>query len=131
MSKVESRVENGYLIVSERGHPTHRFEILEGNAIPLGYEVWSIGNHMPDGWLPLCRLCQVQPFEGATNIEVDTLKAIRCEGAQMILSASVSDIDTLEKAERFIKKYDGNPKKQYELKKAKAALPYMRQLKWN
>lgn len=129
MSELKTRIEDGYLIVSERNHPTHRFEIVD--EIPLGYEIWNIGHHMPDGWLPLCRLSANQPFEGATQIEPDTLKALRCEGAQVILAASVSDIDTLEKAEKFIAKYDGNPKKEYELNKAKAALPYMRQLKWN
>ena len=50
------------------------FEIVD--FIPLGYEVWNIGHHMPKGWIPLCRLSSHQPFPGGRNIERDTLKAI-------------------------------------------------------
>ena len=60
------------------------FEII--NCIPLGYQIWNIGEFI-DGYLPLCKLKQIQPFEGCTEIETDTLKAIKVDGAQKILNA--------------------------------------------
>jgi len=129
MSKVESRIEDGYLVTIENGFLNNRFQIVD--EIPLGYDIWNIGEHMPEGWLPLCRLCEYQPFIGAMNIEPDTLKAIKCEGAQEIMKASIVGLDTLEKVEEFIEKYEGHTYKEYELKRAKAALPYMQKLKWN
>ncbi len=63
-----------YLIVEQHNMPTHKFEIVD--RVPLGYHVWNIGENMPDGYLPLCRLCASQPFEGATAIDPSTLKAI-------------------------------------------------------
>ena len=59
------------------------FELV--NEFPLGYHIWKI--NMCDGYLPLCRLRFFQPFPGAQYIELDTLKAIKCEGAQIILAA--------------------------------------------
>ena len=61
------------------------FEIVD--TVPLGYSIWNIGRNMPDGYLPFCRLCAIQPFEGAQCIETDTLKAVKTEGAQTILAA--------------------------------------------
>ena len=56
-----------YLIVEQHNMPTHKFEIVD--RVPLGYHVWNIGENMPDGYLPLCRLCASRPFEGATAID--------------------------------------------------------------
>ena len=53
------------------------FEIVD--TVPLGYSIWNIGRNMPDGYLPFCRLCATQPFEGAQCIETDTLKAVKTE----------------------------------------------------
>lgn len=61
------------------------FEIVD--FFPLGYSIWNIGKNMPDGYLPLCRLSQRQPFPGGRNIETDTLKAIKIDGAQTVLAA--------------------------------------------
>ena len=66
-------------------HGGHTFELVD--HIPQGYTIWNIGKNMIDGYLPLCRLAYFQPFPGARNIEVDTLKAIKCDGAQVILAA--------------------------------------------
>lgn len=75
-----------YLIVEQHNMPTHKFEIVD--RVPLGYHVWNIGENMPDGYLPLCRLCASQPFEGATAIDPSTLKAIRSDGSKEIMRAA-------------------------------------------
>ena len=108
---------------------THTFELVD--RVPLGYLVWNIGKNMADGYLPLCRLCAVQPFPGGRNIEADTLKAIKCEGAQEILAAAGYGPKTPDEMERYIKKNENNPKRKFEVERMKAALPYMRKLKWN
>lgn len=108
---------------------SHEFELVD--HVPLGYSVWNIGKNMADGYLPLCRLAARQPFTGGRNIEVDTLKAIKCEGAQEILEAASLGARTPDEMERYIEKNKDNPAKQYEVARMKKALPYMRQLKWS
>lgn len=54
---------------------------------PLGYIIWNIGDNAPEGYLPFCRLKFMQPFEGGREIESDTLKAMKCDGAREILAA--------------------------------------------
>lgn len=110
------------------GEP-HTFELVD--HVPLGYSIWNIGKNMADGYLPLCRLAAVQPFPGGRNIEVDTLKAIKCEGAQVILEAAGWGPETPEQMERYIKKNEENPRKQFEVKQMKKAMPFMQKLKWD
>lgn len=114
-------------------HHGHLFDIVD--HVPYGYQIWNIGKNMAPGYLPLCRLSQYQPFPGGRNIEVDTLKAIPCEGAQIILAAVGYGPDTIPTMEEYIKQHP-NPKPYEEpaysqVQKYKAALPYMRKLKWN
>lgn len=129
MSNMETEIANGYLTVREQGYPTDRYEIVD--FVPLGYEIWNIGAHMPEGWLPLCRLATKQPFEGARNVDAESLKAIRCEGAQTILAAVGFGPDTIGEMETYIKKHEDDKSKEYILERMRKALPYMRQLKWN
>lgn len=109
----------------------HTFELVD--AVPHGYLIWNIGKNMADGYLPLCRLCAVQPFPGGRNIEVETLKAVECKGAQVILDAVHSGANTLAKMEKYIAKHQNAAEGTWEhscVKKVKEALPYMRQIKW-
>ena len=74
------------IVVSEFGYPTYTFRLVD--HIPLGYIIWNIGkHHMPEGYLPLCRLSLFQPFPGGRNIEVETLRAMKFDGAHIILDA--------------------------------------------
>lgn len=88
---------------------------------------------MPDGYLPLCRLAQHQPFPGGRKIETNTLKAIEIEGAQTILAAIGWGTDNVDKMEKYIKRHrnaqKGSPIYEH-VKKVKAALPIMKQIKW-
>ena len=71
--------------VWDREH-THVFRIVNDPCYPA-YKIWNIGKHMPDGYLPMSRMKQVQPFDGVEEIDTDTLHAIRTDGAQDILNA--------------------------------------------
>lgn len=107
------------------------FEVVE--TFPIGYEIWNIGTNMVDGYLPLCRLSQHQPFSGGRNIETDTLKAIKNEGAQLILAVGGS-INTVEKMESYIKRYRNAKPGTWahlQVQRIKKALPYMKQIKWS
>ena len=54
---------------------------------PLGYIIWNIGDNAPEGYLPFCRLSARQPFPGGRTIETDTLRALKCDGWDIILDA--------------------------------------------
>ena len=103
----------------------HDFEVVE--EVPYGYQIWNIGKNMVDGYLPLCRLCPQQPFPGGRSIEVDTLKAIKTDGAQTILAAAGYGPKTIKEMESHIAKY--GQRRPHECSKMEAALPYMRQIK--
>ena len=121
--------KNGHLVVTSYGYPTHTFEIVD--FVPLGYTIWNIGTqHMPYGYLPLCRLSMRQPFPGGRNIEEDTLKAIKIDGAHTILDAVGYGPDTLKKMEKFVTHHEHQVKYQHRIEKMKKALPIMRQMRW-
>lgn len=101
----------------------HEFELVD--SVPYGYIVWNIGRNMIDGYLPLCRLNSQQPFPGGRSIEVDTLKAIKTDAAQIILAAMGIGPHTVKEMEEYIEKHPNR----YGVDKMKAALPYMMEIK--
>lgn len=105
------------------------FEVVD--EVPPGYVIWNIGANMIPGYLPLCRLKQNQPFPGARHIETDTLKAIRAEGAQDILAATIYGPESPEEMERYIRRYEGseNPSVKRRIECYKKAIPALRSIK--
>ena len=110
-------------------HHGNTFELVD--RVPRGYFVWNIGKNMIDGYLPLCRLAFFQPFPGGRNIEVETLKAIKCEGAQTILAAIGWGPETPEEMERYIEKHERKGTHIMEVERMKKALPLMRKIWWD
>ena len=111
--------------------PEHTYEVV--NAVPLGYVVWNISHPVAGEYLPLCRLSPYQPFPGGQNIDTDSLKAIRCDGAQTILNTVGYGPKTLDEMERFVEKHEmakPGSSRHREVKRMKAALPFMRSLQW-
>ena len=106
------------------------FEVLD--IVPLGYKIWNIGRNMPDGYLPFCRLKAVQPFEGAQCVETDTLKAVRTEGAQVILAAVGRGAgDDLKSMESYLQKHPHpapGSRAEANVERIKKAIPYLRAL---
>ena len=104
----------------------YKFEIVD--AVPPGYRIWYIGKYMPPGYLPLCEL-----KENSLQIIPDTLKAIKIDGAQKILDAVGWNTNTISEMEQYIKRHRNAKKgsRVYEhVQKVKAALPIMRQIRW-
>ena len=108
------------------------FEVL--NTVPLGYKIWNIGRNMPDGYLPFCRLKAVQPFEGAQCVETDSLKAVRTEGAQVILAAVGRGAgDDLKGMENYLQKHPHpapGSRAEANVERIKKAIPYLRALRY-
>lgn len=125
-------IENGVITSEDRFEPTYQFQIVD--SVPFGYEVWH-AHVIPGEYLPLCRLSKYQRFEGGRQVDTENLKAIKCDGVEVLLDAVFYGIGTLEKAEEIVSRYqkhERKPKyKAEQLKRAKAALPYLRQIKWN
>lgn len=105
---------------------TNTFQVVD--SVPLGYVIWNIGNNMADGYLPLCQVggpdgCQVNP---------DTLKAVKCDGAQTILDAATC-AGTPRAMRRFLGKHQNAEPGSYNdrcVQRIKAALPYLDKLGW-
>lgn len=108
------------------------FEIVD--TVPLGYSIWNIGHNMPDGYLPFCRLSARQPFEGAQCVETDTLKAVKTEGAQIILAAVGRGAgNDLKSMERYLEKHPcpvPGTRVYSNVARIKKALPYLRELRY-
>lgn len=108
----------------------NRFLIVKDPCYPA-YRIWNIGSNMVDGYLPLCKLKQVQPFEGGMEIEPDTLRAIRTDGAQTILRAIGFGPETSEEMEAYIRDVaNGVTKERYGYAAARMhmAIPWMKQI---
>ena len=105
---------------------TNTFQVVD--SVPLGYVIWNIGDNMADGYLPLCQVggpdgCQVNP---------DTLKAVKCDGAQTILDAATC-AGTPRAMRRFLGKHQNAEPGSYNdrcVQRIKAALPYLDKLGW-
>lgn len=121
------------IVVSSRFYPTYTFRLVD-RVLP-GYMIWNIGRqHMPEGYLPLCRLAFFQPFPGGRNIEVDTLMAIKTDGTHTILDAIGYGPNTPEEMETYIKEHKAAKPGSCayaEVQRMKKALPFMRKIKWN
>ncbi len=103
------------------------------DCIPRNYEIWNVGKNMIDGYLPICTLSARQPFPGAREVDTESLRVIKTDGAQIILAAANGGCTTLAKMERFIKRNINAKEGSWEaaqVRRIKKALPYMRQIKW-
>lgn len=108
----------------------YTFEVI--NEIPCGYEFWNIGKNMTEGYLPLCRISAKQPFPGGRCVDTDNLKAIKLDGAQTVLAASIRGHTTVEAMEKYLarnqgKKVSGSTLKQ--IKRVEAALEALKEIR--
>lgn len=104
----------------------HEFEIVD--AVPFGgYEIWNIGEHMIDGYLPLVQT----GGEDDCQVVVRTMKAIKVDEAQLILAAIGADNETVKKMENFIEKFKNSkdPWTLDKVQKSQIALPIMKKIK--
>lgn len=107
------------------------FEVVDTCWPP--YRIWNIGENMIEGYLPLCRPAYVQPFPGGQDIDPNSLKAVRIDGAQTILKAVRHGLYTAKDMETFISRYKDTAKpgsSDYaDIRQYEAAIPLMKQVK--
>ena len=107
-------------------HP-YTYEVVE--EVPLGYHIWNIGKqHAPEGYLPFCRLSSKQPFPGGRSIEVDTLKALKCEGWDIILDAIGYGPQNSTEMKKYIEKSRKNPNRNWICQYMRDAIPYLEKI---
>lgn len=83
---IEGKLSNG----------RHEFEIVE--EIPSGYSIWNIGSNMVKDYLPLCQSDNL-------NINPETLKAIKVENAQIVMSVIGIGPKNPKEMETYTRKY--------------------------
>lgn len=111
---------------------THEgYAYLLVDEIPVGYKIWNIGRHGPEGYLPLCRPAREQPFEGARTIDAGTLKAIKVDGANEIMAAFGYGEETLDEFEQYVRRNKNSEccDIKYRVELYERAIPYMKQVK--
>lgn len=94
---------------------------------PRGYIIWNIGDNAPEGYLPFCKLKFMQPFEGGREIEPDTLKAMKCDGARN-LSRHRTGCRNLRRDEEVHQEARTQPRKSWECERMRAAIPYLEKI---
>ena len=103
------------------------------DCIPTkAYSIWNIGENMPDGYLPLGRRSEMQPYPGGGNIDTDSLFAIKTEGAQKILAVTRSGVNSLSAMEAYLEENADAKPDTYEYVlcgRIREALPYMKSIK--
>lgn len=91
----------------------YSFEIVE--KIPVGYEIWNIGNHMQSAELvPLCQ------SDESYYINPNTLKAIKMipEDATIVKKASaLYGLSSSKACVKYLKRKSGKAMKKMRLKK--------------
>lgn len=96
---------------------------------PLGYDIWNIGKrHAPEGYLPFCRLSDRQPFPGGRSIETDTLKALKCDGWDIILDAIGYGPQNSAEMRKYIEKNRKNPNRNWICQYMRNAIPYLEKI---
>lgn len=111
-------------------HGCTSFRIVED--VPGGYKIWNIGTNVLTGHIPLCRPKLHQPFDGAYEIEADTLLAIKTDGADKIMAAIGGGCHTVALMQEFLK---ANPApdlgswEEKQVQRIMEALPYMKAIK--
>ena len=104
----------------------HTFEIVD--SVPRGYQIWNIGKNMIDGYLPLV---EVGGHDGYA-VNTDTMKAIKIDDAQVILSAVGRGQYTIKQMETYIKRHkkSKNMVTLRHVEKLEKALEVMHRIKW-
>ena len=108
----------------------YRFQVVD--VCPLGYHVWNINANTIPGYLPFCRLRLYQRFSGGRQIEVATLKAVRCDHAEEIIRVTSMGYYTPQEVEAVLERARAGKAELLDstIEALETALPYMEALPW-
>ena len=120
-----------YIVHQDRYGNIKKYMIVD--FVPSGYQIWNIGEHAPEGFVPLCK------SDEHYHVDMNSLKAIRVEDLddrKKIMDAAGWGGSTIIEAEKTIRENskavaEWGPKTQkYGTQKVKLALPALRKLRW-
>lgn len=118
-----------YIVHRSRFGDEHKFWIVD--TVPVGYRIWNIGEHAPEGYIPLC-LC-----DHDYHVDVTSLKAVRVENEldrMRILEAAGWGAESLVSAEknyrRLLRKKHRTHLEEHSLNKIGASLRALRNISW-
>ena len=103
----------------------YSFEVVE--KIPYNYHIWNVNKNLIEGYIPLIKLSSIQGFEGGRSIDVETMKAIKCEDYAEIMD-NLYITKNVKNTEKWLEKNEGNPKKKWEINRVKKSLPLIKKL---
>ena len=110
--------------IKDNGMFPHIYEVVQ--EPPLGYCIWNIGKlNAPDGYLPFCRLSTKQLFPGGRAIEIDSLKALKCDGWDVILDAVGFGPETSREMRVFLRKNQNKRNLDWICERMRKAIPYL------
>jgi len=103
----------------------YSFEIVE--KIPYNYHIWNVNKNLIEGYIPLIKLSSIQGFEDGRSIDVETMKAIKCEDYAEIMD-NLYITKNVKNTEKWLEENEGNPKKKWEINRVKKSLPLIKKL---
>lgn len=96
---------------------------------PPEFDIWNIGkNNAPEGYLPFCCLSNKQPFPGGQSIDTDTLRALKCDGWDVILDAIGFGPQNSTEMEKYIAKNRKKQSREWICERMKKAIPYLKNI---
>lgn len=123
--RTEEYVKEGVKMmkVIDIGYPFMEYEYRIGEKAPRGFVIWNIGTeHMPKGYVPLCRLSTSERF----RIVVSSLIAVKTDHQELLMDAAGIGGSNIYETEKKIRRWEKDPKKKKDvelLKKALAVMP--------
>lgn len=103
------------------------YEVVD--TFPLGYTFWNIGKNAPEGYIPLCRPAAVQPHSHSRDIDTESLKAIKAEGAQTILKAIHYGAKSLKEMKSVVQAATTRGIEHgYKISRYREAIPYLEKI---
>lgn len=106
------------------------FEVVD--KIPGGnYEIWNIGANMINGYVPFCRMAFHQPFPGSRQIDVNSLKAVKTDGAEIIMQAARCGCSTIKKMGKYLDYHKDAAVGTFEYQQCeriRSAMPFLKEI---
>lgn len=105
--------------VSDIGYPFMEHEYRIAEKAPRDFVIWNIGTeHMPEGYVPLCRLSAYERF----HIDVSSLIAVKTDHQKLLMDATSIGGSNIHETEKRIRRLEKNPKRAKDVELLKKAL---------
>lgn len=103
----------------------YKFEVVD--KIPYQYRIWNVDKNVVKGYIPLIELSPYQPFIGGRNINIETMKVLKCDDYAVIMD-NLYLIKSVKQTEKWFKENIDNPHKRWEIHCIEKSLPFIKKL---